>query len=146
MKDISKDIIKAATILTKSLMVLDKIAQTGQPDVPHEFIIKHEINQKYIHLCSDKVPMTRLLFGDDVSQSAKHIDDPEKLRSKIATRKLLAILEALLEKCHTKVLCPGSTCMVNGCLDTGVNTGKPSHGKVRRQKTSETGVTIPGNN
>ncbi|MPC61369.1 hypothetical protein E2C01_055439 [Portunus trituberculatus] len=112
MKDIGKDIIKAATILTRSLMVLDKIAQTVQPDVAHEvgmlngalallgnanhknnlvrwFIIKHEINQKYAHLCSDKVPMTCLLFGDDVSQSAKHIEESEKLRSKIVTRKPL---------------------------------------------------------
>ncbi|MPC61306.1 hypothetical protein E2C01_055376 [Portunus trituberculatus] len=97
MKDVSKDIIKAARIWTKFLTVLDKIAQTGQPEVAHEvgmfngalsllgnayhknnlarqFIIKHEINQKYAHLCSDKVPMT-LLFGDDVSLSAKHIED-----------------------------------------------------------------------
>ncbi|MPC60966.1 hypothetical protein E2C01_055028 [Portunus trituberculatus] len=112
MKDVSKDIIKAATILTKSLTVLDKIGQTGQPDVTHEvgmlngalallgnanhknnlacrFIIKRKINQKYAHLSSDKVPMTRLLFGDDVSQSAKHIEESEKLRSKTATRKPL---------------------------------------------------------
>ncbi|MPC66418.1 hypothetical protein E2C01_060565 [Portunus trituberculatus] len=112
MKDVSKDIIKAATILTKSLMVLDKIAQTGQPDVAnevgmlngalallgnanhknnlaHRFIIKHEINQKDAFLCSDKVPMTRLVFGDDVSQSAKHTEESEKLRSKIGTRKPL---------------------------------------------------------
>ncbi|MPC47180.1 hypothetical protein E2C01_040918 [Portunus trituberculatus] len=70
MKDSGKDIIKAAIILTKSLTVLDKIAQTGQSDVAHEvcmlngalallgnanhknnlahwFINKHEINQKY---------------------------------------------------------------------------------------------------
>lgn len=31
-----KDIIKAATIMTKSLMVLDKIAQDSNPDVAHE--------------------------------------------------------------------------------------------------------------
>ncbi|XP_045104750.1 uncharacterized protein LOC123500137 [Portunus trituberculatus] len=112
MKDVGKDIIKAATILTKSLMMLEKIVQTGQPDVAHEvgmlngdlallgnanhkinlarrFIIKREINQKDAHLCSDKVPMIYLLFGDDVSQSAKHVEESEKLRSKIATRKPL---------------------------------------------------------
>ncbi|XP_063886249.1 uncharacterized protein LOC135114290 [Scylla paramamosain] len=109
LKDVGKDIIKAATILTKSLTVLDKITLTGQPDVAqevgmltgalallghanhknnlvHQFILKHKINQKYAHLCSDKVPMTRLLFGDDVSL----IEESEKLRSKIAPRKPLS--------------------------------------------------------
>lgn len=112
MKEVGKDIIKAATIMTKSLMVLDTIAQNGNPDVAHEvgmingalallgsanhknnltrrFIIKREINQKYAHLCSDKVPMTRFLFGDDVSQSAKHIEESEKLRNKFTTKKSL---------------------------------------------------------
>ena len=74
MKEVSKDIIKAATLVTKSLMVLDKITQDGHPDVAHKvcmlngalalvgnanhrnnltrrFIIKHEINLKYAHLC-----------------------------------------------------------------------------------------------
>ncbi|MPC66283.1 hypothetical protein E2C01_060430 [Portunus trituberculatus] len=36
MKDAGKDIIKTATILTKSLTVLAKIAQTGLPDIAHE--------------------------------------------------------------------------------------------------------------
>ncbi|XP_071522297.1 uncharacterized protein [Panulirus ornatus] len=113
LKDVGKDIIMAATILTKSLTVLDKIAQTSQPDVAQEvgmlngalallghanhknnlarrFIIKREINHKYAHLCSDKVPMTHLLFGDDVSLSAKHTEESEKLRSKIAPRKPLS--------------------------------------------------------
>ncbi|XP_050706773.1 uncharacterized protein LOC126992160 [Eriocheir sinensis] len=112
MKEVSKDIIKAATILTKSLTVLDRIAQDGRPDVAHEvgmlngalallghanhrnnltrrFVIKREINQRYSHLCSDKVPMTRFVFGDDVSQSAKNIEDSEKLKTKIIMKKPL---------------------------------------------------------
>ena len=110
MKEVSKDIIKAATIVTKSLVVLDKIAQDGHPDVVHEvrmlngalallvnanhrnnltrsFIIKREINQKYTHLCSDKVLLTRFLFGNDVSQSAKHIEESEKPKHTITTKK-----------------------------------------------------------
>lgn len=112
MKEVGKDIITAATIMTKSLTVLDKIAQDGHADVAHEigmfndalallghanhrnnmtlrFIIKREINQKYFHLCSDKVPITRLLFGNDVSQSAKNTEDSEKLRNKITMKKPL---------------------------------------------------------
>ena len=36
MKEISKDIIKAATLVTKSLTVLDKIVQDGHQDVTNE--------------------------------------------------------------------------------------------------------------
>ncbi|XP_076046441.1 uncharacterized protein LOC143028362 [Oratosquilla oratoria] len=87
MKEVNKDITKAASIIIKSLSVLDKVAQDeGNAVVAHEvgmingalallghanyrnnlvrrFNIKWEINQKYSHLCSDKVPMSRFLFG-----------------------------------------------------------------------------------
>lgn len=112
MKGVGKDIVMAATILTKSLTVLDDLAQNGHPQVAREvgllngalgllgnahhknnltrrFIIKREINQKYVHLCSDKVPMTRFLFGDDVSQAAKHIEEAEKLKTKFTNKKQL---------------------------------------------------------
>lgn len=36
-------------------------------NVTRRFIIKREINQKYAHLCSEKVPMARFLFRDDLS-------------------------------------------------------------------------------
>ncbi|MPC63265.1 hypothetical protein E2C01_057360 [Portunus trituberculatus] len=111
MKEVSKDILMAATIIIKSLTALDKIPQDeGHAGVAQEvgmingalallgntnhhnnlarrFIIKREINPKYTHLCSDKVPMTRYLFGDDVSQSARQIEESEKLRNKIAPKK-----------------------------------------------------------
>ena len=111
MKEVGKTILQAATIIIKSLWVLDKVAQEeGNSVVAYGvgmingalallwyanyknnlarcFNIKREINQKYSHLCSDKVPMTRLLFGDDVSQSARQIDKSEKLKSNITTKK-----------------------------------------------------------
>lgn len=111
LKEVSADIISAGSIITKSLLVLDKVAQdVGNPVVAQEvgkingalallghanhktnlarrFVMKREINQKYAHLCSDKVPMTRFLFGDDVSQSAKQIEETEKLKNKITTKK-----------------------------------------------------------
>lgn len=111
MKEVGKDILKAATILVKSLTVLDKFAQDNRNTVVAQevsllngalallgnanhrnnlvrrFVIKSEINHKYAHLCSDKVPMTRLLFGDDVSQSAKQIEETEKLKHKFSTRR-----------------------------------------------------------
>lgn len=110
MKEVNKDILKAATIIIRSITVLDKVAQDeGNAVVAHEvgmingalallghanyrnnlvrrFNIKREINPKYAHLCSDKVPMTRFLFGDDLSQSAKQIEEAEKLKSKITSK------------------------------------------------------------
>ncbi|MPC98709.1 hypothetical protein E2C01_094090 [Portunus trituberculatus] len=91
MKDVGKDIVMAATILTKSLMVLDNFAQNGHPQVAQEvgllngalgllgnahhknnltrrFIIKREINQKY---------------------AAKHIEESEKLKTKFTNKKQL---------------------------------------------------------
>lgn len=111
LKEVSSDIISAGSIVTKSLLVLDKVAQdVGNSVVAEEvgkingalallghahhrtnlarrFVMRREINQRYAHLCSDKVPMTQFLFGDDVSQSAKQIEDTEKLRNKITTKK-----------------------------------------------------------
>lgn len=111
LKDVNKDIQRAATIIVKSLLRLDKVAQDeGNTVVAHEvsllngalallgnanhknniarrFVMKRELNQKYAHLCSEKVPMSRFLFGDDVSLSAKQIEDSEKLRSKISMKK-----------------------------------------------------------
>ncbi|XP_076066123.1 uncharacterized protein LOC143039747 [Oratosquilla oratoria] len=110
MKEVNKDITKATSIIIKSLLVLDKVAQDeGNAVVAHEvgmingalallghanyrnrlvrrFNIKREINQKYSHLCSDKVPMSRFLFGDDLSQSARQIEEAEKLKSKITAK------------------------------------------------------------
>ena len=111
LRDVSADILKAGTILTKSLLILDKVAQEeDNPVVAQEvgllngvlallghanhrtnlarrFIMRREINPKYSHLCTDKVPMSRYLFGDDVSQTAKQIDDTEKLKNKFSAKK-----------------------------------------------------------
>lgn len=111
LKDVCGDIVKAGTILTKSLLALDQVAQESthpvlerevnningalallghanhKNNLARRFLMKREINQKYSHLCSDKLPMSRLLFGDDVSQSTKQIEDSEKLRHKLAPKK-----------------------------------------------------------
>lgn len=111
LKEVSADIISASSLITKSLLVLDKVAQdSGDPVVAQEvakvngalallgtanhktnlarrFVMRREINQKYTHLCSDRVPITRFLFGDDVSQSAKQIEETEKLKNKISAKR-----------------------------------------------------------
>ena len=56
-------------------------------NLARRFVMRREINQKYAHLCSDRVPITRFLFGDDVSQSAKQIEETEKLKNKITAKR-----------------------------------------------------------
>lgn len=111
LKEVNKDILRASTIITKSLVALDDLAeQEGNAMVAHEvsmlngalallgnanhrnnlvrrFVMKREINYKYAHLCSEKVPITHFLFGDDVSQSARQIEEAEKLRTKFAQKR-----------------------------------------------------------
>ena len=105
LRDVSRDVLRAATIVTKSLLELDTVAQEdGHPVVAREvgmlngalallgnahykhnlarrFVLKREINHKYAHLCSDKVPVTQLLVGGDVYHSAKQIEDAVNLES-----------------------------------------------------------------
>ena len=111
LKEVNKDILRASTIIMKSLVALDDIAeQEGNAKVAHEVsllngalallgnanhrnnlarrsVMKREINYKYAHLCSDKVPITRFLFGDDVSQTARQIEETDKLRTKFSQKR-----------------------------------------------------------
>ncbi|XP_045131685.1 uncharacterized protein LOC123516453 isoform X2 [Portunus trituberculatus] len=116
LKDVCGGILKAGTILTKSLLALDQVAQESthlvverevnningtwallghanhKNNLARRFVMKREINQKYSHLCSDKLPMSRLLFGDDVTQSTRQIEESEKLRHKLAAKKTTPVL------------------------------------------------------
>lgn len=38
-------------------------------------IIKPELKYEYLHLCVQSVPYTAWLFGDDISKTAKEIED-----------------------------------------------------------------------
>ncbi|MPC60498.1 hypothetical protein E2C01_054544 [Portunus trituberculatus] len=111
MKEVNKDVLRAATIITRSLLALDKVAQDEEHPVmvqevaminsalallgnanfrnnlARRFVLKHELNQKFTHLCSEKVPMTRFLFDDDVSKSVKQIEESVKLKSTITAKK-----------------------------------------------------------
>ncbi|MPD06573.1 hypothetical protein E2C01_102390 [Portunus trituberculatus] len=70
LKDVCGDILKAGTILTKSLLALDQVAQeSAHPVVEQE------------------LPMSRLLFDDDVSQFTRQIEESKKLRHKLAAKK-----------------------------------------------------------
>jgi flagellin-specific chaperone FliS len=44
---------------------------------------KPELMSEYLHLCSHSVPFTKWLFGDDVSKTAKDIEDCSKIGNKL---------------------------------------------------------------
>ena len=39
------------------------------------YFLKPEIKEDYVHLCNHKFPFTSELFGDDVSKTAREIED-----------------------------------------------------------------------
>ena len=49
-------------------------------------LIKPDLNQQYSTLCSTRVPVTGLLFGDNLSQQCKDIQDTNKLGQKFGQR------------------------------------------------------------
>ena len=111
LREVGKDITKAATIVVKSLTVLDKVACDEEHQIianevaklngalallgnahhrnnlTRRHIIKRDINKKYSHLCADKAPMTGLLFGDDLSQATKNIEEADRLKTKFTVKK-----------------------------------------------------------
>lgn len=68
-------------------MINGALALLGDANHKNNLARRFVMKQKYSHLCSDRVPMTRFLFGDDVSQPAKHIEESEKLKHKITAKK-----------------------------------------------------------
>ena len=111
LREVGKDVTKAATIIVKSLTVLDKVARDEEHQIianevamlngalallgnahyrnnlTRRHIIKRDINPKYSHLCADKAPMTGLLFGDDLSQATRNIEEAERLKTKFFFKK-----------------------------------------------------------
>ena len=45
--------------------------------------IRSELNSEYTHLCAHTQPYTTFLFGDDVSKTAKDIEDCSKIANHI---------------------------------------------------------------
>ena len=103
---IEKSVIKAAIILTKTVNEMaqnDQVAEKDDGPNMNEYIDKcndvlallghanrqinttrrdfpkPELMSEYLHLCSHSVPFTKWLFGDDVSKTAKDIEDCSKI-------------------------------------------------------------------
>lgn len=112
MQNIETSVVKASTILSK---VVDKMAkmetelgnesfgklidecndvlallgQTNkQINLARKDFIRPELNRDYSHLCNHNRPFTKLLFGDDVSKTAKEIEDCSKISNRMFSNKM----------------------------------------------------------
>lgn len=105
LQNIETAIVKAATILVKTVNKMatfeekdekigecidecsDVMALLGhankQINWTRRDLLKPEIKDEYVHLCNHTRPFTKELFGDDVSKSAKEIEECAKISSKI---------------------------------------------------------------
>lgn len=65
----------------------DSLALLGhanrQMNMTRRDLIKPELRYEYLHLCAQSVPYTAWLFGDDISKTAKEIEDCSKIGHKL---------------------------------------------------------------
>jgi hypothetical protein len=107
MQAIEKSVVKAAVLLCKTVNNLAKIEKEKNTDEFDNVIdecndvlallghtnrqinlarrdcIRSELNSEYTHLCAHTQPYTTFLFGDDVSKTAKDIEDCSKIANHI---------------------------------------------------------------
>ena len=110
MQNIETSVIKGSVILTKvvnKLAVLEKDGDDAlkasiskiidecndsltlfghanrQINITRRDFIKPELRFEYLHLCAQSVPYTSWLFGDDISKTAKEIEDCSKIGHRI---------------------------------------------------------------
>jgi len=107
MQAIEKSVVKAAVLLCKTVNNLaktekekntdefdnvidecnDVLALLGhtnrQINLARRDFIRSELNSEYTHLCAHTQPYTTFLFGDDVSKTAKDIEDCSKIANHI---------------------------------------------------------------
>ncbi|KAK3092455.1 hypothetical protein FSP39_003008 [Pinctada imbricata] len=64
--------------------ILALFGQTNrQINMTRRDLIKPELRYEYLHLCAQSVPYTAWLFGDDISKTAKEIEDCSKVGNKL---------------------------------------------------------------
>ena len=65
-------------------------------------LIKPDLNRQYASLCSTQVPVTGLLFGDNLSQQCKDIQETNKLGQKFGHRFVSPGSETVRNKQHRR--------------------------------------------
>ena len=54
-----------------------------QINLTRKDFLRPELNREYSHLCNHNRPYTQYLFGDDVSKSAREIEDCSKISNRM---------------------------------------------------------------
>jgi hypothetical protein len=107
MQNIEASVVKSATKIAKVVDKMAKLETNGDGDVFSSLIdecndvlallgqankqinftrkdfLRPELNKEYSHLCNHNRPVTKYLFGDDVSKSAKEIEDCSKISNRM---------------------------------------------------------------
>ncbi|XP_060588095.1 uncharacterized protein LOC132743578 [Ruditapes philippinarum] len=105
LQNIETSVVKAATLLIKSVNEMankekedekfgfeidrcnEVLALLGhankQINLARRDFLKPEIKDDYVHLCNHSMPYTKELFGDDLSKTAKEIEDIARISNKI---------------------------------------------------------------
>jgi len=107
MQNIETSVVKSATILTKVVEKMakmegelkndnfskliddcnDALALMGhankQINLTRKDFLRPELKREYSHLCNHNRPYTKYLFGDDVSKSAREIEDCSKISNRM---------------------------------------------------------------
>lgn len=104
LQTVEKSIVKAGVKLTKSMSAMagklqcdgdnevldqlnDILAILGHANVQINMarrdLLRPELRQEYAHLCNHSYPFTNELFGDDVSKTAKEIEDCNKMGTRL---------------------------------------------------------------
>ena len=50
-----------------------------QMNLTRKYLLKQKLKYEYIYFCNHQVPNANQLFGDDVSKTAKEIEDAAKI-------------------------------------------------------------------
>lgn len=109
MQQIATSIVKAGIFLTKTMTMLvaneqdkseterekhildscnDALALMGhanyQVNMMRRDMLRPELKREYSHLCTHSLPVTKELFGDDISKTAREIEDSAKIGFKMS--------------------------------------------------------------
>ncbi|CAB3997045.1 Hypothetical predicted protein [Paramuricea clavata] len=70
-------------------LVLDSVSLVAQANIElnnrQRALIKPDLNEKFQQICGDHVPITTLLFGDDVAKTLQDIASTNRVSQKVAT-------------------------------------------------------------
>ena len=91
MQDVKKACATNSTLATTFETMMDAFTlfsdQNRRINVTRRFTIRPDLKAQFRHLCKPEVPVTDNLFGDELEQSIKEVEESSKLKSQLSVRK-----------------------------------------------------------